>query len=880
MKTQLTILDNGSRTFTMTEPVSGRKPFLALLMRLLWAAVLALPVFDAQAGALLTTLHSFGVYTNGANPIAGLVQASDGYLYGTTYGGGTNGGNGTVFKISTNGVLTSLHSFTGGNDGIYPNGLVQGSDGNFYGTTQGGGTNDSGTAFKISTSGALTTLHSFAGGNDGGWPQGVLVQGSDGNFYGTTSSGGGLYTNMTPGLGTVFKISTNGALTSLYSFTGGNDGYFPRCGLVQGSDGNFYGTTSSGGTNSSPFDPFHNASFGTVFQISTAGVLTSLYSFTGGGDGSGPNSLVQGSDGNFYGTTYDTVFRITTNGALTTLHSFAGDIESQGPVGLVQGSNGYFYGTTSAGGPNWSGTVFKISTDGALTTLYSFTGGNDGGGPNGLVQGSDGNFYGATESGGNGLSPDMWPSGNGTVFRISPNGALTSLYSFPGGDDGANPSARLVQGRDGNFYGTTEYSQVFNSGAGSVFKISTNGALSNLYSFTGGNDGANPRAALVQGSDGYFYGTTEWGGTNGMGNVFKISTDGALTSLYYFGSVQDTNGLPLDGGGPNGLVQGGDGNFYGTTVNGGTNGGSGTVFKISASGALTTLYSFTGGNDGGGPNGLVQGSDGYLYGTTVNGGTNGGNGTVFKISTDGALTTLYAFGSITNASGEALDGASPSAGLVQGSDGNLYGTTECNGWRFIGLEGRVVVGCGTVFKISTDGALTTLYAFGSITNANGVSLDGANPSAGLVQGSDGYFYGATYSGGTNDSGTAFKISTSGALTTLYSFTGGNDGGGPNGLVQGSDGNFYGTTSQGGQGNAGTVFRLTIVPQPQLTITPSGPYMILTWPTNYSGFTLQSTPNLGASAVWTTNSSPPVVIGGENVVINTITGRQQFYRLSQ
>jgi uncharacterized repeat protein (TIGR03803 family) len=219
-------------------------------------------------------------------------------------------------------------------------------------------------------------------------------------------------------------------------------------------------------------------------------------------------------------------------------------------------------------------------------------------------------------------------------------------------------------------------------------------------------------------------------------------------------------------------------------------------------------------------------------------------------------------------------------GLVQGSDGNLYGTTECNGWRFIGLEGRVVVGCGTVFKISTDGALTTLYAFGSITNANGVSLDGANPSAGLVQGSDGYFYGATSRGDTNDSGTAITISTSGALTTLYSFTGGNDGGGPNGLVQGSDGNFYGTTSQGGQGNAGTVFRLTIVPQPQLTIIPSGPYVILAWPTNYSGFTLQSTPNLGASAVWTTNSSPPVVIGGENVVINTITGRQQFYRLSQ
>src|SRR5208283_66745 len=168
MKTHLTTLHNESRTCAMTEPVSGRKPVLALLMRLLWAAALVLPAFRAEAAAVLTTLHSFGVFTNGASPYAGLVQGSDGYFYGTTSGGGTNGGYGTVFKINANGALTSLYSFTGGNDGRTPQaGLVQGSDGYFYGTTLGGGTTKesydgiygNGTVFKISSSGVLTTLH-------------------------------------------------------------------------------------------------------------------------------------------------------------------------------------------------------------------------------------------------------------------------------------------------------------------------------------------------------------------------------------------------------------------------------------------------------------------------------------------------------------------------------------------------------------------------------------------------------------------------------------------------------------------------------------------------------------------------------------------------
>jgi uncharacterized repeat protein (TIGR03803 family) len=268
--------------------------------------------------------------------------------------------------------------------------------------------------------------------------------------------------------------------------------------------------------------------------------------------------------------------------------------------------------------------------------------------------------------------------------------------------------------------------------------------------------------------------------------------------------------------------------------------------------------------------GLVQGSDGNFYGTTRDGGMYGwevgGYGTVFKISTNGALTTLYSFGSVQDTNGYPLDGANPCAALVQGSDGYFYGTPA----------GGEPYDCGTVFKISTNGALTTLYSF---TGAN----SGWGPN-GLVQGSDGNFYGTTRDGGTYGHGTVFRISTNGALTTLYSFLDNGvaiDGGGFGAaLMQGSDGNFYGTTLGGGVGGAGTVFRLTIVPQPQLTIIPSGPYVVLTWPTNYSGFTLQSTTNLGSSAVWSTNSSVPVVVNGQNVVTNPISGTRQFFRLSQ
>jgi len=373
---------------------------------------------------------------------------------------------------------------------------------------------------------------------------------------------------------------------------------------------------------------------------------------------------------------------------------------------------------------------------------------------------------------------------------------LTTIYSFCSHgncEDGQSPLAGLVQASDGNLYGTTCCGG--KSSKGTVFRITTGGALTSLYSFCSLEncaDGQSPLAGLVQASDGNLYGTTNAGGLfASYGTVFRITLNGALTSLYSFCSQ---NGCP-DGNYPGGaLVQASDGNLYGTTPEGGLT-GVGTVFKIAPSGALATLYSFcpqrSCTDSGSVPNGgLVQASDGNLYGTT-----SGNTGGVFKITTTGALTSLYTFCSVDNCP----DGEYPVAGLVQASDGNFYGTTDLGG------PSRA----GSVFKITPSGLLTTLHLFCSQANCP----DGQNPQAPLVQAGDGNFYGTTTYGGSSGQGTVFRITPGGALTTLYSFcseSNCSDGANPvAGLVQAGDGNLYGTTAGSAETGSGTVFRLNI-----------------------------------------------------------------------
>jgi uncharacterized repeat protein (TIGR03803 family) len=406
------------------------------------AMTLAVTNLSFQAPSVqFSTLASFNEYANGAFPQAGVIQGSDGYLYGTTLAGGTNAtsdANGTVFKMSTNGNLAWSYEFSSasgsaGANGLAPSaGLVQAGDGGLYGVTSSGGSQGFGTVFRITTNGVFSNLYAFSpSSGKGGIPQAPLCAGVDGFLYGTTTTNGAGNSS-----GSIFKISTNGG-SLVWSYALSNaTGIVPLAGLAQGLDGSFYGTASQGGANDS----------GTIFRISATGVFTNLYSFTGGADGGYPiGGLAQGPDGQLYGTTteggnpnvnngqgYGSVFKITTNGsAFTLLLDFDGTNGGSPEGSLLLAGDGNFYGTANAGGvgsvfglnnlfPPVYGTVFQLTTNGALTTLLSFDGNDDGAAPHStLWQGTDGGLYGTTSEGGtNGLDVSLPSLGDGAVFRL------------------------------------------------------------------------------------------------------------------------------------------------------------------------------------------------------------------------------------------------------------------------------------------------------------------------------------------------------------------------------------------------------------------------------------------------------------------------------
>jgi len=374
------------------------------------------------------------------------------------------------------------------------------------------------------------------------------------------------------------------------------------------------------------------------------------------------------------------------------------------------------------------------------------------------------------------------PAGSvSTASSATPN----VLHSFQGGTlDGSYPSGSLIQGSDGYLYGVS--SSGGSNNGGSVFKVSTAGIFTIVYSFPAST---NPNSGLIQGSDGYLYGTTSYGGVN-YGTVYKLSTTGTFTTLHSFSSGTSEGTYPFGN-----IMQASDGYLYGTTNNGGAN-GYGTVYKVSTTGVFTNLYSFAGGLLDGcnSYQGLKQGSDGYLYGTTQSCGTYS-QGVLFKISTAGVESIVHAFaGGSDGSPGYYLGGGN----IVIGSDGNLYGVNASGG----------LYGAGTVYKLTASGTFSTLYSFGNSGFGNPLSL---------IQGADGYLYGSTSTGSyysnnnsayyyNSPAGTIFKISTTGAYSSLYSFEYGLNGTTASGIMQASDGHFYGLSSQGGVYGVGTMFQ--------------------------------------------------------------------------
>jgi len=485
---------------------------------------------------------------------------------------------------------------------------------------------------------------------------------------------------------------------------------------------------------------------------------TDVYNFKGGtGDVANPSpygTMVQGFDGTQVSAAPNDgangdggVFAVTTSGTETLLHSFQTSDGTQCQPGLNRGTDGNFYGTCYFGGTGNDGTIYKVTPTGTFTVLHSFTGGADGAYPNGPpIQATDGNFYGT-----NGTN-----NANGTVYKITAGGTLTTLYSFTAGADGYGPSASLVEGTDGNLYGSTQFGG--SGGDGTIFKITRKGKLTTLHSFSGA-DGSRPIAALVQGTDGNFYGTTYQGGVNNLGALFKISSTGKFSLLHSFAGA-------TDGQNPDqAMLQATDGNFYGVALFGGNAGGwmgsgQGTIYKLSLTGAFSTLYLFDGTVGSNPSSALVQNTDGLLYGDTYTAsGTGQADGILYSWSI-GANPFL----SLQSTSGKV---GSTLAMLGQGFDSSsvvkfngvaatkivLTGTTY--------IAATVPAGASTGFVTVTTGATTLTstqryLVHNSWSNGAAIPVAVRFPATGVINGKI-YVVGGDTVGGTTGAVTDHQI---------------------------------------------------------------------------------------------------------------------------
>ena len=737
-------------------------------------AVMILMVFISRAKtANLQELHRFEANLAGPSA-AGLFQGSNGILYGTMVTGGSYN-LGTIFQITTNGLLSILVSFNGTNGANPYANVIQASDGNFYGTASAGGQYNLGTIFVWNTNAGLVNLVSFNRTN-GASPYSGLIETTAGSFLGTCYSGGDSNN------GTIFQASANGDLTTVISFSGTN-GSYPKTGLNKASDGFLYGTTVSGGM-------FNQ---GTVFQFQGNGVLNQIYSFDGTNGSSPCSGVIRASDGLLYGTCqyggaqgYGNVYKLTTNGVVNSIFSFDYARGSQPKAALVETTPGTFFGTTSDGGTYNgglyinSGTVFKITSAGALTT-YPFSV-YDGWYPqSGFIKASDGNLYGTTYN--------CYNSSSGTIYRFRTNGVLTLLANFTS-TNGYGPVDNLVTGDDGCLYGTTTAGGDF--GRGIFYRITTNGVVTKLASFSG-SPGEYPSGKLVAGGSGLFYGISV-NSISYSGRVYIANTNGTITTLTTLSSSTQPN---------KDLIMGPDNALYGTTREGGA-GSCGSIFRVTTNGNLSTLYSLASSNafpD----SGVSVGPDGSFYGTSVN--------TVYRCTTGGVFTTL-----LTVKSNSIYQGAPYFSALTICSNGMMYAMTVYGGNAAHGPGS----GYGTVIQLSTNGNYTPLLLF---NGTNGMNMVEVEPP---VLGTDGALFGISPHGGigyngnnTSGKGIAFRLTTNGTFTPLILCDTNTKVSGTFNL--GNDGQLYCVGYQNGAGNSGSsVFRLDLRNQILVpTQTPDG-----------------------------------------------------------
>lgn len=458
--------------------------------------------------------------------------------------------------------------------------------------------------------------------------------------------------------------------------------------------------------------------FALIATPSYSQTLTTITNFSMAA-ASNPGPLVQGFDGDFYGVTSSgsqysrgTIFKVTPSGTLTILYTFCSQIncpDGDQPIGsLLQTPEGYFYGVTSIGGANGQGgTIFRISPQGEFTTLYSFCSQPncaDGNAPSeGLMQATNGALYGTTEGGGVGGS-----NSGGTIFRITPQGVFTSLYSLNFFVDGAQPIGKLFQSGDGLIFGSTLYGpgDLFGKTTGTIFNITDAGVFATVYKFcrqAGCPDGSAPCGGLTQLPNGNFFGTTLGGGAGGYGTIFKMTPLDQLTTILSFDL---TDGYYPDLQAP--LLSATDNNLYGTTPEGGSN--YGTLFRITPGGKLTTLYNFcTQPNclDGAfASSGVIQSTSGKFYGTTTQGGTEADAGTVFTF--DNGLSPFIEAVSISRKIGAAV--------VILGN--NL---SEASGVQFNGTPASFTVVSDTQIRTTvphgaTSGFVTVTTPAGSLSS--------------------------------------------------------------------------------------------------------------------------------------------------------------------